>query len=65
MAINQLYAAHDSPLLSGRLWHGLWNWPATGGCASTGPKGGTDAFTVENMLMFYDEVRDRLRPTGF
>ena len=27
-------------------------------------EGRTDAFTVENMLMFYDEVRDRLQAHG-
>jgi hypothetical protein len=63
-AINQLYeATRLSPDVGATLARTL---ELAGYRAVRGhwAEGRTDAITVENMLMFYDEVRDRLQAHG-
>src|SRR5262249_4650401 len=64
IAINQLYQANRlSPAVGATLARGLelagyrnvrGNWT----------EANSDSTTIENMLMFYDEVRDRLAALG-
>lgn len=64
VAINQLYqASRLSPDVGATLAPAL---EAAGyrGVRATWSEARSDAMTIENMLMFYDEVRDRLRALG-